>query len=990
MPKSVHCLIIKPLQLLSLLAVLGGLLPGLARAQQLPTRAYAFAASTAPYQDLTNISGFAQDIMQDNNVSRPYPIGFAFSYEGGTYSQFIVSSDGWLSLSSISSNNPAANNLDNTNGGLPLPLLAPFWDDLDITISSSAQYATLGTAPNREFVMEWRNWGWPSNRPNQPSSIISFQVRLFEATGAVQYSYRQGNGVPGPANQLSASIGLTGSGGFLSLSDASAAPAVSSTVSTNTIAQRPATGQVYTFTPPASCPRATNLAATATSATTASVSFVPASGNSSYVVNYTDVATGQPQTATGTASPVLLTGLTPNTLYQIYLVSTCTSGSSSTFTDPIYLTTPPVPNTTVTWTGTVSTAWDVAGNWSTGSVPTLTTDVLIPAVARQPVVSGPQTAGAVTLQTGATLSLATSSAAPATRLTTSGTVLLPSGSTLVQAAGTTLLVGGDLTNNGATLTLALTSTVLFEEGQHAVNGSAATSLPNLTLGELTAQSQVDIAAPVSVQRLLKVSQSSEVQVAAGGSLRLLSTAQVVRDADSFVNGAVTAERQLSGAGRHYYAAPVRTATFSQLAALGFTPVVNPAYNTSTTPVTPLPTVFSYDQSRISSNVDGFADFERGFASPSALTDAFVAGQGYRLDASGPATVAVTGPLNFTTVTRSGLTRATLPQSGYHLLGNPFAAALDWNVVTAAATTTGLDAAVYVYQPTGPGAGTYQSYVNGVGGPRYLLPGQGFFVRVSAASTPASVAFTQATRLSEYYDPANPPAAAAETRPLVQLTLAGATGATDNATVYFQAGASTGFDRAFDAHKLPTSGVPYLALAGPEPLAISGLPALGTAEVTLPLDVRGTGAGTYTLTATQRLNLPADTYLYLLDVITGSAQDLAQQPTYSFQLSTAAVQRFSLLFTRSRILRTSPASLSQQIALYPNPAQGVVQLAVPAELHRPPLVATLLGSLGQVVRIFELGAATGPRNLDLTGVAPGLYSLRLTTPQGTVTKRLVVE
>jgi len=964
-----------------------------AAAQLQPARAYTFAATQGTYADLTNISGVAQDIQQNDNTSRPYPIGFPFVFEGTAYTQFIVSSEGWLSLSPVATN--AGNNDLGTTTGAGVPVLAAFWDDLDFTTVSHATYATLGTAPNRELVMQWHRWAWPSTYPTPAAPTISFQIRLSEATGAIQYCYRQEAGVPAPASRLSATIGIRGNGGFLSLTDASAAPGVSSAVSTNTLNQRPATGQTYTFTPPAPCPAPTGLTATATSPTTASLSFAAGSGNASYTAYYYDVAAPTFLTTSGPASPLLLTNLTPGATYQVYVTSACNSGASSPGSNSTYFITPALPNSAATWTGAASTAWDAGGNWSTGTVPTATTDVLIPPGARQPVVTGAQSCGMLTLQTGASLTLA--AATPATRLTTGGTLLLPAGSTLTQAAGTTLSVGGDLTNDGATLTLAPTSTLAFGAGQHAVNGTAATALQNLTLGELTYGDELNIGAPVSVQRLLKIAQGGFAQVLAGGSLRLLDnaqgTAQEVRDADSFLGGSVTVEHRLAGPGRHFYAAPVRLATLGQLTTPSFAAVVNPDYNTSPNPaaVLPFPTVFGYDQSRISTNVDGLADFDTGFYSPAALTDVFTPGLGYRLDAPGPATVAVTGPLTFITIPRTSLTRATLPQSGYHLLGNPYAGALDWDVVAAAATTTGLDAAVYVYQPAGAGAGTFRSYVNGVGGPRYLLPGQAFFVRVSAASTPGNVSFTPAGRFPGYFDPANPPAAPADTRPLVQLTLAGPTGPADEATAYFQAGATTGFDRAFDAHKLPTGGTPALAFGGAVPLSISGLPALGAADVTLPLDVRGAAPGLHTLTATRRLNLPAGTYLYLRDALTGTVQDLAQQPAYAFQLSTTALaNRFTLLLTRTQITAVAPASLSRQVSLYPNPARGSARLELPAALHRAPLTATLLNPLGQTVRTLELPATAGPRALPLAGLAPGLYSVRLSTPQGTVTKRLVVE
>ncbi len=59
-----------------------------------------------------------------------------------------------------------------------------------------------------------------------------------------------------------------------------------------------------------------------------------------------------------------------------------------------------------TWTGCLSTDWNTAGNWASGTVPTATDDVVIPsAPANQPVLSTPATAKSVEVQSGASLSI---------------------------------------------------------------------------------------------------------------------------------------------------------------------------------------------------------------------------------------------------------------------------------------------------------------------------------------------------------------------------------------------------------------------------------------------------------------------------------------------------------------------------------------------------------------------------------------------------------
>jgi hypothetical protein len=501
-------------------------------AQLLPAGAYTVTASAGTFTELTAISGYVRDIQQDDNDSRTFPIGFPFQFEGQTYTDFVVSSEGYLAFNGNAGN--VANN-DLAANGIPRPILAVFWDNLGGSYyTSRAAYAIDGTAPNRVLTMEWRNWRWPYNSfgpgvPSPPGNNISFQVKLYETTGVIQYIYRQEANAPNPTTDLSATIGLGGYSSFLSLSDASAAPAASNTVSTNTINQRPATGQVYTFTPPAPCPNPTGLTAVGTGTSTATVSFVPSAGNASYTVTYGKQQVGAPSIPPliVSGSPVLLTGLDPNSTYYVSVASTCTNGASSPGIIPqIYFFTQPPLNSLSTWTGATSTAWNEPTNWSSGLVPVATTDVTIPAVANQPVVTGAQACGGIRLRPAATLTLAPAPTGPATRLSASGNVSWPPTSTLAMGANTTLAVGGNWTNNGGTFTLAPTSTVVFAGGSapHEMNGPEPTPFQNLTVGEQASAEELNIAAPVSVQRLLTTGENSFTQVTTAGSLRLLDNA----------------------------------------------------------------------------------------------------------------------------------------------------------------------------------------------------------------------------------------------------------------------------------------------------------------------------------------------------------------------------------------------------------------------------------------------------------------------------------
>ncbi|MFN9800525.1 MAG: hypothetical protein ACK54P_10970, partial [Bacteroidota bacterium] len=116
--------------------------------------------------------------------------------------------------------------------------------------TGTASYLTTGTAPNRVFTFEWLNWKW---NYQATGAVISFQARLFETSGRIEFIYRQEPTAYNAGTTEGASIGLVGGtvGNFLSLIGTGTNPGTSAVTETNNLASRPANGQVYTFLPPA-------------------------------------------------------------------------------------------------------------------------------------------------------------------------------------------------------------------------------------------------------------------------------------------------------------------------------------------------------------------------------------------------------------------------------------------------------------------------------------------------------------------------------------------------------------------------------------------------------------------------------------------------------------------------------------------------------------------------------------------------------------------
>jgi len=611
--------------------------------------------------------------------------------------------------------------------------------------------------------------------------------------------------------------------------------------------------------------------------------------------------------------------------------------------------------------------------------------------------------GSVTVQSGGTLN--------------DGCSVIGGTGSFTLAAGATLGIcnAAGITASGATGAVQVTGTRSFStDASYVYNGTApqvtGTGLPaqvrNLTT---TNANTLTLSAPSSVARVLTVGAAGNFALN-GQAFTLLSsasgTALVVNSSTGTVTGNATVQRYIDpglnpGPGYRHYGSPVFGSTVADLSTPGFTPVVNPAYNSSATPgvVTPFPTVFAYDQSRLATAVNNYTAFDKGFASPAALTDVLNQAQGYAVNLPANQVVDFVGVLTNGTgsilLSRNAAASPNAADAGWQLMANPYPAPMDYSLV-APADRPNLDASMYVFSSTGPYTGTYRAYVNGVGGNPVLPVAQGFFVRVSTGQTSGALVFRNSQRLTAPdATPFQRPAA--DVRPLVELNLRNAAGVADALFAYAEAGATPAFDREFDALKLPNPTGLNLAVltAADEALAIDGRPAF-TAATVLPLRVGVPAAGAYTLAAAHLRNLPAGLDPLLVDARTGQTVNLRLQPAYAFSVSPAEAAapitgRFTLHFSAAA-LPTAAALAAAQVTLYPNPAHDQFSVSVPAGQGAGQTEATLLNALGQVVGRQEaaLSAAGTTLVVDTNGLAAGIYTLRMRLNGKVVAKRVVLQ
>jgi len=152
---------------------------------------YNFSTSNSTYAEITGgtvvFQGDPVNEIDDDFAAVTIP--FSFSFNGSSYTTAYVNSNGAVSFGGGNSEYEyPLENIDDESA-----IVAAFGTDLysgDYPASTiTAQ--TIGTAPNRTLVIQWKNW---QTLNQNDSSNLNFQIRLNEAGGiaanqSVQFSY---------------------------------------------------------------------------------------------------------------------------------------------------------------------------------------------------------------------------------------------------------------------------------------------------------------------------------------------------------------------------------------------------------------------------------------------------------------------------------------------------------------------------------------------------------------------------------------------------------------------------------------------------------------------------------------------------------------------------------------------------------------------------------------------------------------------------------
>lgn len=148
--------------------------------------------TNSPYAgSLTNIS------LPNDGLSALLPVGFSFDFYGANYTDFKISSNGFLTFDQVSINTgTSAQTLPDLLD--PSNIVAFAWSDLDPSLGGTIGYSTIGTAPNRVLIVDFTNI-----QHSGGGTPVTVQVKIYETSNVIEVHSTQND-----ANGTAQTMGL--------------------------------------------------------------------------------------------------------------------------------------------------------------------------------------------------------------------------------------------------------------------------------------------------------------------------------------------------------------------------------------------------------------------------------------------------------------------------------------------------------------------------------------------------------------------------------------------------------------------------------------------------------------------------------------------------------------------------------------------------------------------------------------------------------------
>jgi hypothetical protein len=175
--------------------------------------------ATSTYTDLGTTGTAITVANTDDALSAPQNIGFTFSYNGTDFTQFILSTNGFIKLGNTPLSNPADVSPLFSADPADANIIAAL-SNIDLygaadqaATPTSYQVATTGTAPNRICTIQFKNLrDYATATVPAQFATMQFQIRLFEGTNNVELVYGTWTATTNTPLGHAAVVGIKGTG----------------------------------------------------------------------------------------------------------------------------------------------------------------------------------------------------------------------------------------------------------------------------------------------------------------------------------------------------------------------------------------------------------------------------------------------------------------------------------------------------------------------------------------------------------------------------------------------------------------------------------------------------------------------------------------------------------------------------------------------------------------------------------------------------------
>ena len=155
----------------------------------------------------------------DDSNSAAQSIGFGFVFNGVTFTQFVLNTNGFIRMGALppsatnlfSSTTATAGGPINSASGSDVNIIAPFNTDLEGgTGTPEYRVAISGTSPNQVCTIQWANVSDKASTSVKQYNNFSFQIKLYEATGTIDFVYAAPTISANAATAKVSSVGIKG------------------------------------------------------------------------------------------------------------------------------------------------------------------------------------------------------------------------------------------------------------------------------------------------------------------------------------------------------------------------------------------------------------------------------------------------------------------------------------------------------------------------------------------------------------------------------------------------------------------------------------------------------------------------------------------------------------------------------------------------------------------------------------------------------------